>query len=189
MSRAQQHRRLALGAAVPQHGASALGEAECVPAAGMSSRGDKCHQICSANLLQPSENKDPVTTHRHGLSPPLYAHAVEKTHSQSPPVTSPGGDVPSASCRMQAGAWQSSSINPFLFLCLGEKVLHPGTIMGSSFEEASLLHSELAQKMTWDSEIQGLAESQEFRTDLPWWTRISKGAKVGSALSLPLGFS
>lgn len=58
-------------------------------------------------------------------------------------------------------------------------MLHPGMIMGSSFEEASLLHSELAQKMSRDSEIQGLAESQEFRTGLPRWSHISKGAKVG----------
>jgi len=62
---------------------------------------------------------------------------------------------------------------------LGQKALHPGAIMGSSFEEASLLHSELAQEMPRDSEIQGLAGSEEFRTDLPCWNGISKAAKVG----------
>ena len=69
MSQAQRHRGLSLSAAVPQHGAKALGKAEGIPAAGMGGQGDERDQICSANLLQLSETKDPVATHSHGLSP------------------------------------------------------------------------------------------------------------------------
>lgn len=55
----------------------------------------------------------------------------------------------------------------------------PGMGMGSSFAEAGLLNAGLVQKMPRDSEIQGLAESQEFRTAVPQWSLISNGAKVG----------
>lgn len=52
--------------------------------------------------------------------PLLYAHAVKETHSQSPAVTSTGGDVPSASCRTQAGAWRA-----FSFSLLGTESVTP----------------------------------------------------------------
>lgn len=69
MSQAQWHRGLSLRAATPQHGANTLGKAERTPAAVMGSRSDEHHQIFRANLLRPSETKDPVTTHSCGLFP------------------------------------------------------------------------------------------------------------------------
>lgn len=178
MSRAHRHGGLNPSAAVPQHGPNTLGEAECVPAAGMGGRGDERFQICSANLLWPSETKDPVTTHSRGLSP-HFMHMQWRRHTPKALLSPPQQEIFLQSCRTQAGAWQTSSINPFLFLCLGQKVLHSGTLLGSSFEDASLLHAELVQKMPRDSEIQGLAGSQEFISNLPWWSHISKEAQVG----------
>lgn len=68
-------------------------------------------------------------------------------------------------------------MNNFLFLLLGQKMMLPGIGMGSSFAEAGQLNSGLVQKTPRNSEIQGLAESQEFRTDLPQWSPISNGAQ------------
>lgn len=86
---------------------------------------------------------------------------------------------------LQDTSWQNS-LNYFLFLLLGQKVLQPGMVMGSSFEEANLLNDELVQRVPRASEIQGLAESQELRTDLPQCSSISNAAKVGWCTALGL---
>lgn len=59
-------------------------------------------------------------------------------------------------------------------------MLHPGMIMGSNFKGASLLYSELGQKMSRDSEIQELAGIVK-NSGLIYLGGpvISKGAKMG----------
>lgn len=76
-------------------------------------------------------------------------------------------------------------MNYLPFLLLGQKMPQPEMVMGSSFREA-LPNAELVKKMPRDSECQGLAESQEFRPDLPQWSPISSGAKVGQCIALGL---
>lgn len=129
----------------------------------MGVQGDKSHQIHNANLVWLCQAKDPLTTHSHQLYP--YFTPMQWRRHTPKTLLSPAQNMFPQLLAGHKLTELFSELLPF-------SSLQPGMVMGRSFEEADLTNAELVQKMPRDSEIQGLAESQEFRTDLPQWSQF-----------------
>lgn len=163
---------LSLSAAVTQSRANTLGKAE----RNGWPRGQKPLETqCKSGLAVSGQG--PTDHSQPSALPLLYAHAVEKTHTQNSAVTC-SEHVPSASCRTQADRalqW----ITSFFFSTAWNGY---GQILWRSRSDECWISAENAQGLrnpgvSWESRIQDWSTSVE---------PISNRAKVGWCTTLDL---